>query len=135
MFQIITNFFFSFRLKKPIKKNHKLRRMKNNLKRIILLGNKRTINLPTVLIKKKKKKFPTNKIFFFFSLSGSALPEGAAGQCRALYDYSGENEGDLSFKEGDVIVVWDRSDPSGWWDGEVNGVRGFFPSNFVEEIA
>jgi len=49
----------------------------------------------------------------------------------ALYDYNAENEGDLSFKEGDIIIIHDQSDPSGWWEGEVNGVRGFFPSNFV----
>jgi len=51
---------------------------------------------------------------------------------RALYDYDAENEGDLSFKEGDMINILDKSDPSGWWQGEVNGNVGFFPSNFVE---
>jgi len=61
-------------------------------------------------------------------------PQGGAGQCKALYDYTGENDGDLAFKEGDLINVIDKSDPSGWWEGEVGGVRGFFPSNFVEEI-
>jgi len=50
-----------------------------------------------------------------------------------LYDYDGENEGDLPFKEGDLITVLDRSDPSGWWQGELNGVTGYFPSNFVQE--
>eukprot|EP01118_Nematostelium_gracile_P011217 TRINITY_DN3950_c0_g1_i1.p1 TRINITY_DN3950_c0_g1~~TRINITY_DN3950_c0_g1_i1.p1 ORF type:complete len:460 (-),score=158.47 TRINITY_DN3950_c0_g1_i1:52-1431(-) len=50
----------------------------------------------------------------------------------ALYDYDAENPGDLSFKEGDVIYILDQSDPSGWWEGELKGVRGFFPSNFVQ---
>jgi len=51
---------------------------------------------------------------------------------KALYDYDAENPDDLSFKEGDVINVLDQSDPSGWWEGELNGKTGFFPSNFVE---
>lgn len=54
---------------------------------------------------------------------------------RALYDFQAENETDLSFKEGDMINVLDRTDPSGWYEGELNGVRGYFPSNFVEENA
>jgi hypothetical protein len=61
--------------------------------------------------------------------------EEAAGgglYCTALYDYPGENDGDLAFAEGDVITVLDQSDASGWWQGELNGVQGFFPSNFVE---
>ena len=62
--------------------------------------------------------------------------EGAAGigQARALYDYDAAQEGDLSFREGDVITLIDTSDPSGWWVGELNGAQGNFPSNFVEQI-
>ena len=51
-----------------------------------------------------------------------------------MYDYAGENAEDLAFREGDTITVLDQSDPSGWWQGELNGVTGFFPSNFVELI-
>jgi hypothetical protein len=35
------------------------------------------------------------------------------GQVKALYDYNAENEGDLSFKEGDIINIIDNTDPSG----------------------
>jgi hypothetical protein len=59
---------------------------------------------------------------------------GAVGTCKAIYDYEAENDTDLSFKEGDVINIIDDSDPSGWYEGELNGVRGFFPSNFVERM-
>eukprot|EP01101_Sappina_pedata_P002046 TRINITY_DN122_c0_g2_i2.p2 TRINITY_DN122_c0_g2~~TRINITY_DN122_c0_g2_i2.p2 ORF type:complete len:387 (+),score=198.40 TRINITY_DN122_c0_g2_i2:33-1163(+) len=55
-------------------------------------------------------------------------------QLRALYDYPGEQEGDLAFAEADIITLIDSSDPSGWWEGEINGARGFFPSNFVEYV-
>jgi len=54
-------------------------------------------------------------------------------QCRALYDYQASQEGDLEFKEGDIITVTDTSDPDGWWVGELNGASGSFPSNYVEQ--
>jgi len=53
-------------------------------------------------------------------------------QAKALYDYAGEAEGDLAFSTGDIITIHDTSDPGGWWQGELNGVVGVFPSNFVE---
>jgi len=36
----------------------------------------------------------------------------------------------LSFRAGQVIHVLNR-DTSGWWDGELEGRRGWFPSNYV----
>jgi len=59
-------------------------------------------------------------------------PQQGGRSVRALYDYQGENETDLTFKEGDTITVLDDTDPSGWFHGELNGVQGYFPSNFVE---
>jgi len=65
----------------------------------------------------------------------SQQPEGESqivGTARALYSYNGEGPDDLSFNEGDIITVLDTSDASGWWKGELNGVQGYFPSNFAE---
>lgn len=36
----------------------------------------------------------------------------------------------LSFQAGQIIRLYNR-DGSGWWDGEVDGRRGWFPSNYV----
>lgn len=36
----------------------------------------------------------------------------------------------LSFRAGQVIHVLNR-DQTGWWDGELDGRRGWFPSNYV----
>jgi len=66
--------------------------------------------------------------------AGDAPPASGGIECRALYAYQGENEGDLTFAEGDVIMVIDQSNPDGWWEGELNGVTGFFPSNFVAQV-
>lgn len=53
---------------------------------------------------------------------------------RALYDYDGEQEGDLSFKKGEHITVLDHGteDDKNWWKGYVNGKEGLFPRNYVE---
>lgn len=56
----------------------------------------------------------------------------AQSYATALYDFPGENEGDLAFYAGDQILILDTSDPSGWWQGELNGATGYFPSNFVQ---
>jgi len=61
--------------------------------------------------------------------------EGAAPlQYRAIAAYEASQEGDLWFNEGDIINVLDTSDPDGWWTGEIEGVTGVFPSNYVEPL-
>ncbi|KAI1505518.1 ras guanine nucleotide exchange factor domain-containing protein [Biscogniauxia marginata] len=52
---------------------------------------------------------------------------------RALYDYDADDRTSLSFHEGDVIQVITQLE-SGWWDGVINGVRGWFPSNYCQII-
>ncbi|KAF9152091.1 hypothetical protein BG015_005782 [Linnemannia schmuckeri] len=54
---------------------------------------------------------------------------------RALYPYVSEdpNTISLSFDADDLIQVVTQLD-SGWWYGFCNQARGWFPSNFVEEI-
>jgi len=50
----------------------------------------------------------------------------------AMHDYEPQqsNTTCLSFCTGNIIHVLNR-DPSGWWDGEFEGRRGWFPSNYV----
>ncbi|MBE3046991.1 hypothetical protein IMZ48_31590, partial [Candidatus Bathyarchaeota archaeon] len=52
---------------------------------------------------------------------------------RALYDYEADDRTSLSFHEGDVIQVINQLE-SGWWDGVINGVRGWFPSNYCQVV-
>ncbi len=52
---------------------------------------------------------------------------------RALYEYEADDRTSLSFHEGDVIQVITQLE-SGWWDGVINGVRGWFPSNYCQII-
>ncbi|KAM6494238.1 cell division control protein 25 [Amanita muscaria] len=50
----------------------------------------------------------------------------------AMHDYTPQNQNAtcLPFRAGQVIHVLNK-DPSGWWDGELEGRRGWFPSNYV----
>jgi son of sevenless len=49
-----------------------------------------------------------------------------------MHDFTPHNQNAtcLAFRAGQVIHVLNR-DTSGWWDGELEGRRGWFPSNYV----
>jgi son of sevenless len=64
--------------------------------------------------------------------AGSPAPP--AMYVRALYNYTADDPTSLSFHKGDVIQVITQLE-SGWWDGVINGVRGWFPSNYCTVIA
>lgn len=53
---------------------------------------------------------------------------------RALYNYDADDHTSLSFRQGDVIQVLTQLE-SGWWDGVINDVRGWFPSNYCQIIS
>lgn len=52
---------------------------------------------------------------------------------RALYDYVADDRTSLSFQQGDIIQVITQLE-SGWWDGVIHGVRGWFPSNYCAVV-
>ncbi|CAL1593023.1 unnamed protein product [Knipowitschia caucasica] len=52
---------------------------------------------------------------------------------KALYNYDGKEPGDLKFSKGDVIILRRQVDEN-WFHGEMGGVHGFFPTNFVQVI-
>ncbi|KAJ8663547.1 hypothetical protein O0I10_000790 [Lichtheimia ornata] len=52
---------------------------------------------------------------------------------RALYPYKGEQPGDLSFEEGQVIVIIEKTDSQDdWWTGKIGNQTGVFPANYVQ---
>ncbi|XP_076169428.1 protein nervous wreck-like isoform X1 [Ptiloglossa arizonensis] len=58
--------------------------------------------------------------------------------CLALYDYEATCDEELSFFEGDIIKVLKKKPhdvDDGWWEGELRGQRGLFPSLIVEPCA
>lgn len=50
---------------------------------------------------------------------------------KALYDHQSSVSGDLSFKEGDTILVY-RANSNGWWYGSYSNMEGWFPGSYVE---
>lgn len=63
-------------------------------------------------------------------MNGQPSTAAPAGMyVRALYDYEADDRTSLSFRQGDTIQVITQL-ASGWWDGIINGVRGWFPSNY-----
>lgn len=59
-------------------------------------------------------------------------------RCRALYDCNADNDDELDFKEGEIILILnERTDDENWMEGEVEGDRsrrGMFPVSFVHMI-
>jgi hypothetical protein len=51
----------------------------------------------------------------------------------AKYDFTAQQDGDLTFKIGETIYILEKDPQGGWWSGMLaNGNQGVFPSNFVE---
>ncbi|CAM9732845.1 unnamed protein product [Bubo scandiacus] len=44
-----------------------------------------------------------------------------------------KNDGELGFKEGDIITLTNQIDEN-WYEGMINGQSGFFPLNYVEVL-
>ena len=47
----------------------------------------------------------------------------------AAFDFGGEQDGDLPFVTGDVIIV--TSQDGDWWTGKLGSKEGIFPGNYV----
>lgn len=52
-------------------------------------------------------------------------------KAKALYDFHGENEDELSFKAGDIITELESVDDD-WMSGELMGKSGIFPKTYVQ---
>lgn len=50
---------------------------------------------------------------------------------KALYNYKARSDKELSFKKGDIIQVFKRSN-NDWWDGSLEGIDGFVPCAYVQ---
>ena len=64
--------------------------------------------------------------------SNAAKEDKSSSKVTALYDFQGgDSDGELSFKEGDIIDVMARVSDE-WLKGSYRGQTGIFPSNFVD---
>ncbi|XP_078069021.1 intersectin-2-like isoform X1 [Mustelus asterias] len=82
--------------------------------------------------KRQKGWFPASHVKLLGQSSGKSTPAPTpVCQVIAIYDYAAVNEDELSFSKGQLINVLNRDDPD-WWQGELNGINGLFPSNYVK---
>ncbi|KAM7213169.1 protein hob1 [Rhypophila decipiens] len=78
----------------------------------------------SLVIKKKPPPPPPKRI------QSNKLPEEYV---IAQYSFTGQGQGDLSFKEGDRIKIVKKTDTDqDWWTGELNGRKGQFPANYCK---
>lgn len=68
-----------------------------------------------------------SQCFFFIALLAKTLIEWA----KVTFDYEPENPDELKLTVGDILIVINKEE-EGWWEGDLNGKTGMFPSNFVE---
>lgn len=70
-------------------------------------------------------------------VSGSLNGDASVCFVKALYDYEGQTDDELSFPEGAIIRIVNKEnqDDDGFWEGEFSGRIGVFPSVLVEELS
>ncbi|KAJ7344208.1 hypothetical protein JRQ81_000158 [Phrynocephalus forsythii] len=82
--------------------------------------------------KRQKGWFPATHVKLLGPSHEKSTP-AAVPVCQviAMYDYLANNEDELSFSKGQLINVLNKDDAD-WWQGEINGISGLFPSNYVK---
>uniref|UniRef100_A0A8D3DZV9 SH3 domain-containing protein n=1 Tax=Scophthalmus maximus TaxID=52904 RepID=A0A8D3DZV9_SCOMX len=73
-------------------------------------------------------RHPKTKVSLLFLFR---VPQPSVEWAVALYDYAGKSKDDLSFREGDRILITQHVDAD-WSCGRLDGREGMFPRAFVE---
>ena len=67
---------------------------------------------------------------------------GFLGVYKAVYDYLPQSQGELSIKEGDVLLVLEKSNEDDWWTAKKKAAsdeeeepEGLIPNNYIEKVS
>lgn len=76
---------------------------------------------------------PTPVTHVPIAIANAGVPSAGRAEIRAvaLYDFAGQEEGDLDFKVDDVITLILSDPEEEWWQGTINGRSGTFPRDYV----
>uniref|UniRef100_A0A4W6BQM9 Intersectin 1 n=1 Tax=Lates calcarifer TaxID=8187 RepID=A0A4W6BQM9_LATCA len=66
----------------------------------------------------------------YVKLISATMTAPAGATYVAMYTYESSEQGDLSFQQGDIVMVTRKE--GDWWTGMVGGKTGVFPSNYVK---
>ncbi|XP_067097402.1 intersectin-2a isoform X2 [Osmerus mordax] len=82
--------------------------------------------------KRQRGWFHSSHVKLLGPTSGKSTPAPVpVCQVIAMYDYTAANQDEMSFSKGQLISVLDKNNPD-WWRGEVNGVTGLLPTNYIK---
>ncbi|XP_064090742.1 osteoclast-stimulating factor 1-like [Macrobrachium nipponense] len=56
--------------------------------------------------------------------------KGQVQAFEAMGSYKAKRDCELSFEEGDILFVLDRTDAN-WWQAKIDNKTGYIPSNYV----
>ncbi|KAJ8518887.1 hypothetical protein ONZ45_g4104 [Pleurotus djamor] len=60
-------------------------------------------------------------------------PEDDGEWAEVIYDYNGDDPGDLDIQANQRVKIIERTSDD-WWTGELNGKRGLFPASYVKAL-
>ena len=70
---------------------------------------------------------------FLLSSRVAGMANGRQPCVEALYDFDAESDGEISFREGDVIQLVSQVDEN-WYEGTAHGRTGYFPISYVKVV-